>query len=147
MPEPIMTRVELTMLLSDAIALHRNEGAILFEPSFENAFVLADGQLLKRIFSNLLLNGFQASRPGVAVTIRASLLQKETSYQIEISDNGKGIEEKLIDKIFLPHFTTKQSGSGLGLAIAKQGIEQMNGKIWFKTSAQGTTFFIELPKA
>jgi two-component system nitrogen regulation sensor histidine kinase NtrY len=146
MPEPIMANVELTKLLNDAIALHRHEGSIIFESAFANAVVLADGQLLKRIFSNLLLNGFQAARSGTEPLIRVQLLKKNAYYQIEISDNGRGIDEKLVDKIFLPHFTTKQSGSGLGLAIAKQGIEQMNGKIWFKTSAEGTTFFIELPK-
>jgi nitrogen fixation/metabolism regulation signal transduction histidine kinase len=147
MPEPIMAKVELTKLLTDVTALHRQEGSIIFEPTFENAFVQADGQLLRRIFSNLLLNGFQAARPGLPAVIRVSLIQKGTSYEIKISDNGRGIDAKLIDKIFLPHFTTKQSGSGLGLAIAKQGIEQMSGKIWFKTSAEGTAFFIELPKA
>jgi signal transduction histidine kinase len=65
---------------------------------------------------------------------------------IQCVDNGKGIEPDLADKIFLPHFTTKQSGSGLGLAIARQGIEKMQGTIRFESGpAKGTTFTIEFP--
>ncbi len=56
-----------------------------------------------------------------------------------------GIDQELRDKIFLPHFSTKNTGSGLGLAIAKQGIEQMGGAIWFETtSGLGTTFSVKL---
>lgn len=147
MPEPIITAVELVKLLTETMNLHAQEGTILFEPKFEMAIVLADGQLLKRIFSNLILNGIQAARPGVRPEIRVRLEKNETQYHISISDNGRGIDPELMDKIFLPHFTTKQSGSGLGLAITKQGIEQMNGKIRFETSRKGTTFIIELPQS
>jgi signal transduction histidine kinase len=73
-----------------------------------------------------------------------SLEEISMGIRITFKDNGRGIDHTLVDKIFIPHFTTKQSGSGLGLAIAKQGIEQMGGKIWFETSGEGTSFFIEL---
>jgi len=132
--------------LTKTINLHSQEAKIIFQPSMEKAWVLADGQLLGRIFSNLILNGLQAARPGMPPVITVTLLSNRSNYQILFSDNGKGIAPGLIDKIFLPHFTTKQSGSGLGLAISKQGIEQMMGKIWFETSMQGTTFTIELPQ-
>jgi signal transduction histidine kinase len=146
MPEPIMTEVDLVKLLAETSNLHAQEGTILFETKFERATVLADGQLLKRIFSNLILNGLQAARPNVKPEINIRLGKNDSCYQITISDNGKGIDSELVDKIFLPHFTTKQSGSGLGLAITKQGIEQMNGEIRFETSRTGTTFIIEIPQ-
>ena len=66
--------------------------------------------------------------------------------KIEIKDNGKGIEPEMINKLFIPYFSTKKSGSGLGLAISKQGIEQSGGEIWFETKPnEGTIFYIKLP--
>ena len=80
------------------------------------------------------------------MVIRIAIERRNLVYRISFVDNGRGIDPMLIDKIFLPHFTTKESGSGLGLAISRQGIEQMGGKIWFETSVNGTTFIIELPR-
>jgi two-component system, NtrC family, nitrogen regulation sensor histidine kinase NtrY len=108
--------------------------------------VFADDQLLGRIFSNMILNGFQAVPSGKFPVIDVYLETNGAYFTIMISDNGVGIEPELIDKIFLPHFTTKKTGSGLGLAIAKQGIEQMGGRISFKTSSKGTVFRIDLPQ-
>ena len=60
-------------------------------------------------------------------------------------DNGGGIPEELRSKIFTPNFTTKTSGTGLGLAMCKGIVEESKGNIWFQTSMEGTTFFVELP--
>jgi two-component system nitrogen regulation sensor histidine kinase NtrY len=144
MPEPVFAEVELIDLLNKTINLHAQEGKILFNTSLESAVVLADEQLLGRIFSNVILNGLQARRPAVEPEIRVRLEARGSQYRISFADNGKGIDEDLAGKIFIPHFTTKQSGSGLGLAIAKQGIEQMGGTIWFENFSAGTTFYIEL---
>ncbi|HEU5289932.1 MAG TPA: ATP-binding protein, partial [Cyclobacteriaceae bacterium] len=144
MPEPVFAEVELVTLLNKTVNLHAQEGRISFYTSVEKGVVLADEQLLGRIFSNVILNGLQARRPGVEPEIKVRLEMKGTQYHISFSDNGKGIDPQLANKIFIPHFTTKESGSGLGLAISKQGIEQMGGAIWFETSAAGTTFYIEL---
>ena len=145
MPEPVMKEVELVNLLTKAIDLHHQEALVKFQPALERASVLADEKLLSRVFSNIILNSIQASKPGVSPVIQIHIELDQLNYKISFSDNGRGIESNLAEKIFLPHFTTKQSGSGLGLAISKQGIEQMGGKIWFQTSDTGTTFFIELP--
>ena len=144
MPEPILAEVELVGLLNKTINLHAQEGHISFYNTLENAFIMADEKLLGRIFSNVILNGLQAKRPGVEPEIKVRLEVHRDRYRISFSDNGKGIDPESAGKIFIPHFTTKHSGSGLGLAIAKQGIEQMGGVIWFETSSSGTTFYIEL---
>ncbi len=106
--------------------------------------VQADEQLLGRIFSNIILNGLQSNKErkvDVEVTI-----QTNTEWSVVLfKDNGKGVEAEFRDKIFLPHFSTKETGSGLGLAIAKQGIEQMGGSIWLETAVDaGSSFFIQL---
>jgi signal transduction histidine kinase len=108
------------------------------------ATVVADEKLVSRIFLNIILNGLQAAHQDETPRVTIQLEQVGSVFRISFTDNGVGIDETLEEKIFIPHFTTKQSGSGLGLAIAKQGIEQLGGKIWFETSSKGTTFFIEL---
>ena len=146
MPELVIQEVDIVDLLSKIVNLHAQEGNILFEPRLQSALVFADKHLLGRAFSNIILNGLQSVRQGVYPEIKVTLDIKNLFYRISISDNGKGIEPELIEKIFLPHFTTKQTGSGMGLAITKQGLEQMGAKIWFETSSNGTTFNIEFPQ-
>ena len=66
---------------------------------------------------------------------------------MKIKDNGTGINEEQVNKIFTPNFTTKTGGMGLGLAMVKSIVESFNGKIWFETkSGIGTTFFISIPE-
>ncbi len=146
MPEPDIKRIELIGLLKRAIDLHHHTGDIQFRYKGKEMFVMGDDQLLGRIFSNIILNAFQAARPGVAMLVEISVEAENDFCRITFRDNGKGIDEKVAERVFIPHFSTKRSGSGLGLAIAKQGIEHMRGKIWFESEAgEGTTFYIELP--
>jgi signal transduction histidine kinase len=63
-----------------------------------------------------------------------------------VQDNGDGIPEALQDKLFVPYFTTKSTGTGLGLAMVKQIVEMHGGKIWFETTDNGTSFWVELQK-
>ena len=81
----------------------------------------------------------------VEIKIKTTIRKKYV--QVEVSDNGKGIDEKIRNKIFLPQFSTKEKGSGIGLSIAKHGVEHAGGKIWFETETDmGTSFFIELQR-
>jgi signal transduction histidine kinase len=75
-----------------------------------------------------------------------SLKKEKMQFLISVSDNGNGIDEDVLDKIFVPNFTTKTGGMGLGLAMVKNIVETANGRIWFETKAGfGTTFFVSLP--
>jgi signal transduction histidine kinase len=112
----------------------------------ERIEILADQKLLGRIFSNLILNAIQSARSDSSIKVKISVKVGDNRVTISFNDNGSGIPESLKDKIFLPHFSTKQTGSGLGLAIAKQGIEQMGGAINFESKlGEGSTFWIEFP--
>jgi len=146
MPQPVIQRLELVSLVRRTVVLHHSSGDVQFETALREAYVQGDEQLLGRTFSNLILNAFQAARPGYSLQVRINLTQTPEGYQLAFHDNGKGIAPTVAERIFLSHFTTKKSGSGLGLAIAKQAIEHMQGKIWFDTKVgEGTTFFILLP--
>jgi signal transduction histidine kinase len=67
--------------------------------------------------------------------------------EIAFTDTGIGISEEIMDKIFVPLFTTKAKGIGMGLAICKKIVEEHGGTISVKSKiGEGTTFTIKLPK-
>lgn len=146
MPEPVIVRLDLISLIRRVIDLHSPTGEIAFRTAERELMVKGDEQLLSRTFSNLILNGLQSGNPGQRTKVVVSVQRVNDKVRIQVQDNGKGIDPRIADRIFLPHFSTKKSGSGLGLAISRQAIHQMNGTIRFETSInQGTTFTIELP--
>lgn len=149
MPAPILQRMDVIALLRRVADLHSSYPFTKIE--FNDTVpvvVMGDEQLLNRVFSNIVLNAIQSVDEGVELKIKISVTVHTGFGIIAFSDNGKGIDEVVKEKVFLPHFSTKKSGSGLGLAIAKQGIEQSGGAIWFEThSVGGTTFFVKLPLA
>lgn len=110
---------------------------------------------LQQVIVNLILNGIQASQQGNTITIRADLLIEESArksnYQgegilIQISDQGSGIQEKDLDNIFKPFYTTHKEGTGLGLAIVKRISDQNKWQLDVKSqTGKGTTFSIFIP--
>lgn len=108
--------------------------------------LMADPMQLQQVFLNLLLNAIDAMPHGGTLTVKTSHDTASNSVQIEISDTGKGIDEKLKDKIFQPFFTTKPKGTGLGLAITKRLIEQHGGSISVENHiSEGTIFKVSFP--
>ncbi len=114
---------------------------------------------LNQVFMNLLSNAGDALKmkridnpPDYIPTIRISTqVSQSNSVVIRIADNGSGMDNQIVKKIFAPFFTTKPvgSGTGLGLSISYQIIvEAHRGKInCFSTLGKGTEFIIEIPIA
>jgi signal transduction histidine kinase len=146
LPLPNMQSVDVTKVLNEVIALLKNQPGRQVELlSTESSWVNADPKLLAGIFSNLVLNAFQSKPEDEPVSVSILVESEGERCVISFRDNGSGIPDELKEKIFIPHFTTKQSGSGLGLAIARQAVESMGGKIWFESKpGEGSTFFIAL---
>lgn len=146
MPVPEIHKVNISEICLQVISLYdQNEDYSILHNIPSDLFVKGDAKLLGRIITNLLLNGIQSVPDNRKALIKIELLVKGEICVFSIRDNGAGIPLDIQDKVFVPNFTTKYSGSGIGLAIAKNGIEQMGGKIWFETSRdKGTTFYIEL---
>jgi len=66
--------------------------------------------------------------------------------RLAVSDSGSGIPPELLDQIFSPFFTTKDSGLGMGLSISRTIVESHHGRLWATANAEGgMTFRIELP--
>ena len=108
--------------------------------------VRADPQLLENILLNLLLNAGQAlgTSPG-AITVRAT--EESDRTRIAVIDDGPGIPEDVLPRLFKPFFTTKTRGTGLGLTIVRKYVGVMGGRIEVETTAgDGTTFTVVLPR-
>jgi signal transduction histidine kinase len=101
---------------------------------------------MQQVFLNIILNSIDAIKKQGTIRIKTSKTE-DASVQIQISDNGKGIDPDTIKVVFNPFFTTKSKGTGLGLAICKRLIEQHNGTINVSNNPEGggVTFLITLP--
>ncbi|WP_293913281.1 MULTISPECIES: sensor histidine kinase [unclassified Sphingobacterium] len=110
-------------------------------------FVLGDKDQLLRTFNNLIKNAIEAGLGRRKLKIDFEIYANPNEMvEIHITDNGNGISDEALPKIFQANFTTKSSGTGLGLAFVKQTIEGMRGTINFKTTqGKGTVFIIHIP--
>ena len=106
--------------------------------------VMADPELLKIVFVNLLVNGAQAMQ-GKGV-LRVSVASVDSHCRLAFHDSGPGIPADIRERIFTPFFTTKSQGSGLGLPTAKRLIEAHAGSIGIECPPDGgTTVTVHLP--
>ena len=111
--------------------------------------VSTDGERLRTVLVNLVTNAQNAieDRPDARVVVITQALA-DRRVAITVRDNGKGIAEDDLPRIFDPYFTTRRAGTGLGLAIAKNIIDAMGGSIGVTTrQGVGTDFRIELSDA
>jgi signal transduction histidine kinase len=112
--------------------------------SLETPRAPADAELIGRVVYNLLLNAAQASPPGGTVTVRTRRIDGHA--EILVIDRGTGIEQKNLESIFNPFFTTKADGVGLGLPIVSKIVDDHHGKIVVESEpGQGTVFRVYLP--
>ena len=111
---------------------------------------------ISQVIQNLIINANQAMPDGGIIDVKACNLNYEKTLllnlppreyiKISITDTGPGIHKKVLDKIFDPYFTTKQTGSGLGLAVSHSIISKHNGIMVVNSAlGVGSTFIIYLP--
>ena len=112
--------------------------------------VKADPELLRRVVVNLIDNAAEALEASSVreLTLSTRLNGEGETVEIVVADSGHGISPEDKDKLFLPHFSTKDRGTGLGLAIASRIIAEHNGTIRVEdNSPVGARFVIQLPVA
>ncbi len=145
LPQRIRLKAEISaalMLLRQRKKLKQADVEIEIPEELE---IQADGDMLRQVMINILLNAFQALPPQDGkVTIRA--WEKGKDVCIEFRDNGSGIIKENLKKIFNPFFTTKPEGTGLGLSIVHRIVTELGGKINVDSSPEkGSSFLITLP--
>lgn len=112
--------------------------------------VKADSEMLRRVVVNLIDNAAEAMEGAAArnLVLSTRFHPGHDSVEIIVADTGNGISPEDKDKLFLPHFSTKDRGTGLGLAIASRVIAEHHGIIRAEDNLPtGARFVIELPAA
>lgn len=104
----------------------------------------ADSNLLEQVLINLIVNAIDAlkDRPEPRITLSATL-NNQGKQVLKVTDNGAGIPPELLDKIFIPFFSTRKSGSGIGLSLCKQIMMLHKGNIQVQSHpGEGTVFYL-----
>jgi two-component system, NtrC family, nitrogen regulation sensor histidine kinase NtrY len=112
--------------------------------------IRADGPLLRSVIINLIDNAAEALEDATLreITVATQLHPESDTIEIAVADTGHGISPEDKDKLFLPHFSTKDRGTGLGLAIAARIISEHGGSLRVEDNRPaGSRFLIELPVA
>lgn len=152
--EPRLRPIAVDEILRETIALIQSDAQaqrvrITFTSAPGIPPVLLDGEQIKQVLLNLLLNALAAMPEGGEITVTIQWKAGDSTKRtiaIAVEDSGMGIRSEDVDKIFDPFFTTKPDGTGLGLAIAYRIIENHGGTITVHSELnRGCRFLIELP--
>ena len=138
---------------------NRHKVALSFKNCNSSVKLLIDEKIFREMVLNIVQNAFAAIKERFSecreetinptefmgrISIRISV--KFDKYVISISDNGCGMSDETIVRLFEPYFTTKASGTGLGMTLVYKIVKEFSGDIHVKSEENnGTTFIIELP--
>ena len=146
MPAQRKEDIELIQVVKMALDIF-DDANIQFTSDKNTIKAQFDKSQLIRIITNIVKNAIQATEHTTEPHVEVHLSDHGHEFILQIKDNGEGISDENIDKVFEPKFTTKTKGMGLGLPIIKKIIDGYGGHIHFKTKPkEGTTFFVRLPK-
>jgi signal transduction histidine kinase len=140
--------VEQVLDLSGA-ELREHGVRIEFDEAEWPVTVRVDAELVRQAFLNLLLNAMQAMPSGGVV--RVTVRREQRVAVVEVADDGTGIPEALLPRIFDLYFTTKPKGSGIGLAMTYRIVQLHGGAMEVRSNAdaaapgRGTTFTVRIP--
>jgi len=160
-----MLPIRIQSILKEVLKLSRssipNYVQIIHDIQQNCGMVMADPTQIHQIAMNLITNAYHAVEEiegNISVTLRQTSIKAPISAEINISpgeyallsisDNGQGVSDELIDKIFTPYFTTKEKGkgTGLGLSVVYGIVKEHNGTIRVSSEiAKGTIFDVYLP--
>lgn len=148
--------LDISKMAKDAISLFKvksEEKSLTIESKIpEKTYVYADSNMLATVFRNLISNAAKFSRKTSRILVTSN--EKGDFIKISVSDQGIGIKESDISKLFRidVHITTigttQEKGTGLGLILCKEFVEKCGGNIGVESKeGEGSDFFFTLPKA
>lgn len=146
-PAPVRTKVSIAELCMDLKKLFPEEYIHFETPSSElNLYI--DRAQIEQVLINLLKNAREACGKQSDKNIQVEIAISPAGNKIlTVSDNGEGILPDVLDKIFVPFFTTKTTGSGIGLSLCKQIMTLHEGSINVKSElGKGSRFILTFPK-
>jgi len=148
------TRCDLSEIVKDSLAvvsppLEEKQIKVTTRFARQKLQLLGDGQQLKQVFINIILNALDAMGTGgkLGVQVQPDDLDGKEAICVRISDTGGGIPVEALSSIFTPFYTTKENGTGLGLPIANRIITNHGGKIQIVNKpGHGVEFKVILPR-
>jgi signal transduction histidine kinase len=151
-PQPRLRPLDVSLVLNATAALLKEDAAhagVRVTMTGQAPPLMADAELLKIVFINLLVNSSQALKGHGDITVTTSAADGECV--IVVSDHGPGIPPEARERLFTPFFTTKARGTGLGLSTVKRIVEAHHGQIQVESTTStgqgGTTITLHLPLA
>ncbi len=146
---PTMSRIDVAEIVRD-VALFTDRFAkqsnVRIETHLPDGLpdVMGDTDQLKQVFLNLITNAVQAmeERGG---TIKVSGREASGYLEVTVADNGPGIPQEDLPKVFDPFFTKRAEGTGLGLTIVHRILDEHDGHIEVESGPQGTAFTVSIP--
>ena len=146
--EPAWQAVDLRVFFEDLSFGYRTSpgGRVQFDVEIDPrvpATFEADPRMMRGAVSNLIGNAYEAIRGQGSV--RLQVRTRGDRLAVSVTDDGPGVPDDQIPRIFEPHFSTKSSGTGLGLAIARKASEDHGGSICAENLSPGFRVTIEIP--
>ncbi len=146
-PQPTIRVINIQQWLKSISTLFKAdmiENSIDFRINMDNNIqeINSDERLLNQVVINLLKNSIDAVKESSQKEIAITVIKDDNSaIKISISDTGVGIAPELLDKIFIPFFTTKTEGNGIGLSLSRQIMKKLDGTISVKSNHKNGTCF------
>ncbi len=152
----VVTKIHLNKSVKDAIKYVINQAdeyhiEVINELSAcGDIYVLADETRLRQVLINLLSNAIKYNTPNGKVYLYITEWDNQKTVKLNIKDTGIGIPKEQQDRLFMPFERLGSEsrgieGTGIGLALSKRLVELMGGSIGFKSSFDGSNFWLELP--
>jgi two-component system, LuxR family, sensor kinase FixL len=152
--QPRHKKLDLIALLRASASLldwdlRRTGACLTLELPSQEVHVRGDEVMLQQVVVNLMRNALDALRSAPPedpnVTLRVALRNNEV--EVQVRDNGCGLDDEAAAKLFVPFASTKPSGMGIGLSICRSFVELHQGRLWFSRNPdRGATFHVSLPR-
>lgn len=145
LPEKNNEKFDLKSEMDNVLGVFTNEN-IYVHTNKNHIEMNMDKIYFNRIITNLVTNALQARSDDRDLVVNIDIEQQQKRVKISVEDNGIGIPEDKLDKIFAPNFTSKNSGMGLGLTMVRKMVEDYKGEITVKSEVgKGSVFTMLLP--
>ena len=145
-PIPKLQAVNVKQFLSDmkilmSSAADEAEVEIKLSPIPANATIEIDTKLIEQVLINLINNSIHALQGIKNPVVKMECIVNPDKTILMVSDNGKGIEDKILNQIFIPFYTTKKQGSGIGLSLSKNILKKHGGNLLVSSEVGVQTTF------
>lgn len=146
LPTPTKQMIPINSLFEDCLRIMspilKAENIELINDIHSSRSIMIDKNQMEQVIINLITNSVYALKEKSEKKMYLSSYTENNRFFIAISDNGKGIDPEIQDKIFLPFFTTRKDGAGIGLTLSKNIIEAHGGYLSYQTDEDKTSFVI-----